>query len=121
MRLVHWQDFTSAAVGAWLCVSVLFLGLGSGVAAWTTTILGLLVILVAIEGLIMPSYFEELFETLLGIALMVAPWTVSYDSSTATYNSVICGVLVVVFALSEMFTDREFITWCREHQPGTSA
>ena len=116
MRLIHWQDFGSAAVGAWLSASPLFLGL-SPVSAWTTTIVGLLVILFAIEGLVMPSYFEELFETIMGVALIVAPWSLGYESSSATINSVACGVLIAALAISEMFSDQEFLTWCRDHQP----
>jgi len=114
--LVHWQDIGSSAVGVWLCVSPLILGLG-GVDAWATAIFGLFVILFAIEGLIMPSYFEELFEAIMGIALVVAPWSIGYASSVAAYSSAISGVLVVAFAVSEMLTDREFLTWCRQRQP----
>jgi hypothetical protein len=116
MRLVHWQDLGSVAVGVWLCVAPLFLSL-NGVSAWTTAIFGLLVILFAIEGLVMPSYFEELFEALMGVALIVAPWSLGYDSSSATFNSMISGVLVAALAISEMLTDQEFLTWCRGRRP----
>jgi SPW repeat-containing protein len=121
MRLIHWQDFCSLTVGAWLCVSALVLGLGSGVEAWTTAILGLLVILLAVEGLILPSYFEELGETILAIALIAMPWTIGYPSAVAAYNSTIAGILVVALALSEMFTDREFLDWWRKQRLPTTA
>jgi SPW repeat-containing protein len=104
------------AVGAWLCVAPLFLGL-VGMSAWVTAILGLLIILFAIEGLIMPSYFEELFEILMGIALIVTPWSLGYDSSAATFNSMVSGLLVAALAISEMFSDQEFVAWCRERRP----
>jgi SPW repeat-containing protein len=120
MRLVHWQDLGSSVVGIWLCVSPFFLGL-SGVGAWATVIFGLLVVLFAIEGLIMPSYLEELFEAVLGIALVAAPWSIGYDSTIATYDSVISGALVLAFAVSEMLTDREFLTWLRGRGPRISA
>jgi len=110
MRLIHWQDLCSSAVGLWLCVSPLALGL-DGVSAWMTAVLGLLVIAFAIEGLVMPSYLEELCETGMGLVLVAVPWSVGYESASAVYSSVISGVLVVVFAISEMLTDREFLTW----------
>jgi SPW repeat-containing protein len=116
MRLIHWQDLGSSAVGVWLCLSPLVLGV-IGISAWTTAVLGVLVILFAIEGLTMPSYFEELFEVIMGVALILAPWSLSYDSSGAIINSIVSGTLIAAFAVSEMFTDQEFTTWCRERRP----
>ena len=114
MRIQHWQDIGSLLLGAWLVLSPLALGL-VGAAAWITVILGLFVILFAIEGLILPSYLEEWGEIGLGLALVVAPWSISYESATATFSSMVTGVLVTLFAVWEMLTDREFITWWQEH------
>ena len=114
MRIQHWQDIASLALGAWLVLSPLVLGF-TDAAAWVTVVLGLLVMLFAIEGLIIPSYLEEWVEIGLGLTLLVAPWTVGYDAQVATLSSVATGILVIAFAVWEMTTDREFITWWHEH------
>ena len=64
-----------------------------------------------VEGLVLPSYLEEWVEILLGLALAAVPWTIGYESGQATVNSVLSGILVILLAVSELWTDREFITW----------
>ena len=49
MRVQHWQDVASLLLGAWLVLSPLALGF-VGAAAWMTVVLGIGVILFAIEG-----------------------------------------------------------------------
>ena len=78
MRIQHWQDVASLVVGAWLVVSPFVLGM-AGAAVWLTIALGLGVILFAVEAFVIPSYLEEWGEMLLGLALVVAPWTVGYE------------------------------------------
>src|SRR4030081_2303657 len=52
----------------------------AGAAVWITIVLGLCVILFAVEGFVIPSYLEEWGEVLFGLALLAAPWTVGYES-----------------------------------------
>jgi hypothetical protein len=110
MRIQHWQDAASLVVGAWLVVSPFALGL-TGAAVWLTIALGLGVMLFAVEAFVIPSYLEEWGEMLLGLALVVAPWTVGYEQAAATVNSVLSGLLVILFAAWELMTDRDFSTW----------
>jgi hypothetical protein len=107
MRIQHWQDIASLLVGVWLVVSPFLLGF-AGAATWVTIVLGLFVILFAVEGFVIPSYLEEWGELLLGLALLVAPWTVGYESVSATVSSVVSGILVILFAAWELMTDRDF-------------
>ena len=88
MRTQRWQDIASLLLGAWLVLSPLALGF-VGAAAWITVALGIAVILFAIEGLIIPSYLEEWGEIGLGLALLVAPWAISYESAIATSSSMV--------------------------------
>jgi hypothetical protein len=83
MRIQHWQDVASLLLGVWLVLSPFALGF-AGAAVWITIVLGLCVILFAVEGFVIPSYPEEWGEILLGLALVVAPWTVGYESVSAT-------------------------------------
>jgi len=64
----------------------------------------LCVILFAVEGFIIPSYLEEWGEILLGLALLVAPWTIGYEPALATTNSVVSGLVVILFAVWELAT-----------------
>src|SRR6267142_2858261 len=106
MHIQHWQDIASLLLGVWLVVSPFVLGF-AGAATWITIVLGLFVILFAVEGFVIPSYLEEWGELLFGLALLVAPWTVGYESVSATVSSVASGILVILFAALELVTDRD--------------
>ena len=118
MRIQHWQDVASLLIGGWLVVSPFALGF-AGAAVWMTIVLGLFVLLFAVEGFVIPSYLEEWGEVLIGLALVVIPWTIGYESESATVSSVISGLLVILLAAWELATDREFITWWHDrwHHP----
>jgi hypothetical protein len=110
MRIQHWQDVASLLLGVWLVLSPFALGF-AGAAIWMTIVLGLFVILFAVEGFFIPSYLEEWGEILLGLAVVVAPWTVGYESVSATVSSMVSGILVILLGAWELTTDRDFITW----------
>src|SRR5258705_10581198 len=95
MRIQHWRDVASLLVGLWLVLSPFALGF-AGAAVWITIALGLCVILFAVEGFVIPSYLEEWGEILLGLALVVAPGTVGYESVSATGNSVLSVILGIL-------------------------
>ena len=110
MRIRHWQDLASLLLSVWLVLSPFALGF-AGAATWMTVVLGLCVILFAVEGFVIPSYLEEWGEILLGLALLAAPWAIGYEPKLATVNSVVSGLVVILFAAWELATDRDFITW----------
>ncbi|OKO88364.1 hypothetical protein AC629_10130 [Bradyrhizobium sp. NAS80.1] len=110
MRIQHWQDAASLLVGLWLVLSFFILGL-SGAALWVTIALGLGVMLFAIEAFVIPSYLEEWGEMLLGLALLLAPWTIGYEPVSATVSSVLSGIVVILLAVWELMTDRDFSNW----------
>jgi hypothetical protein len=114
MRKLHWQDEVSLVLGAWLAVSPVALGL-VGVAAWVSVMLGIAVMLFAIEGLWIPSYLEEIGEIGMGVLLFVSPWLFDYASTVGGYSNMLTAIGVIVLAVWEMYTDREVITWWHEH------
>jgi hypothetical protein len=120
MRIQHWQDVASLVVGVWLVVSPFALGM-AGAEVVITIALGLCVILFAVEGFVIPSYLEEWGEILIGLALVAVPWTVGYESVSATASSVVSGILVILLAAWELATDRDFSTWWHDrwHHPAS--
>ena len=120
MRIRHWQDVASLLLGVWLVLSPFALGF-AGAAVWITVVLGLSVILLAVEGFFIPSYLEEWGEILFGLALLVVPWTIGYESVPATLSSMVSGTLVILFGAWELVTDRDFITWWHDrwHHPAS--
>jgi hypothetical protein len=120
MRIRHWQDVASLLLGVWLVLSPFVLGF-AGAAVWITIVLGLSVILLAVQGFFIPSYLEEWGEILFGLALLVVPWTVGYESVSATLSSMVSGTLVILFGAWELLTDRDFITWWHDrwHHPAS--
>lgn len=113
MRIQHWQDAASLLLGVWLVVSPFVLGF-AGADVWITIVLGLCVIVAAVEGFVLPSYLEEWAEILFGLALVMVPWTVGYESVSATVSSAVSGILVILLAIWELLTDRDFTTWWRD-------
>lgn len=121
MRVRHWQDIASLAVGVWLLVSPWALGL-SGVAAVMTAVLGAAVVLFAVEGLWLPSYLEAWCEGGVGLVLVLLPWLTGFaDQALASRNSVLAGLCVLLFAVWEMVDDPELQSrwqaWQRTHLP----
>ena len=97
MRIQHWQDAGSLLLGVWLILSPFALGF-AGAEVWITIALGLCVILFAVEEFVIPSHLEEWGEILIGLALVAVPWTVGYQSVSATASSVVSGILVILLA-----------------------
>ncbi len=96
--LNRWQDRTETVVGIWLCISPWALNLPQP-AAWSAIVVGIFVVLLAVEDVFFPDQMEEWGNLILGIGLMISPWAWGYaDNEIATLNAFISGLLVSGFA-----------------------
>lgn len=114
MRKLHWQDIVSVWLGVWLVFSPFVLDF-SGPAGVFSVGLGVAIILIGVEALFIPSYLEEWCEIVMALGLFLAPVATGYHGTLAAANGYVVGALVIVFAVWEMATDREFLVWWQEH------
>jgi hypothetical protein len=80
----------------------------SGPGTWFSAVIGMFVVIFAVESLLVPSSLEELAEIVLGIALVAAPLVREYPAPAAATNSMVSGAAVIVFAVWELLTDESF-------------
>ena len=99
----QWQDWTSWALGIWLCLSpwILQFALDS-TAMQNAVIVGFLIILAEVITLSVFQVWEEWINVALGAWLVASPWILSIQSRSATVNFIIVGVLVIGLAIYEM-------------------
>jgi len=109
MKRQHWQDWVNFALGLWMFVSPWLLqsaavsetaGNISTIAAWNMYIVGILIAATAIGALTVFQTWEEWVNVIFGAWLLFSPWLLGVSSLTLlTWNSVIVGAIVVVFAV----------------------
>ena len=108
--LNRWLDRAEIVVGVWLCISSWILSLPAP-AAWCAMVVGAFVIMLSVEDLFLPSQIEDWVDVALGIGLIISPWAWGYaDDTRATWNAVICGILVsgvAFWALERIFFRHE--------------
>jgi hypothetical protein len=99
----HWQDWTSWALGIWLCLSpwILQFALDSAPTE-NAVVVGFLIILAEVVTLSAFQVWEEWINVALGAWLVASSWVLSIQSRPATVNFVIVGALVIALALYEM-------------------
>jgi len=101
---MKWGSWLNLLVGIWLLIAPAALHLG-GIAMNNDIAFGILAIIVAIWSLIVmpqnhaPAWINVAF----GIWLFISPWVLGFATGAgALWNSMICGVLLVVFAVARM-------------------
>lgn len=113
----RWQDWVNMLLGLWLFVSpwvlqyVAFEG-----AAWNAYVVGTAIAVFGAVAVYMPKVWEELFNMVFGVWLVICPYALGFASETAiAVNTVVVGALTIGFATWAMFSDTEFNKWRHEH------
>jgi len=108
-------------LGAWVLLSpwVLKLAGAHGVAAWATALVGAVLLALSAPILLVPKAWEHATTTLLGLALLVSPWSLDYSGQTGPVcSAVIAGVLIAGLGLPRLTGEDILIQWRRRGQAG---
>ena len=86
--------------GAWLIVSPYILGYTATQAKWQQTIAGIVVLILAGVRYFAPQVqWMSWVNALVGIWMIIAPFTTGYQATVAFWNEVIFGILVAITGL----------------------
>jgi uncharacterized membrane protein YoaK (UPF0700 family) len=117
----RWQDWCNLVLGAWLFISpwVMQYPADKPAAMWNAHILGVVVFVLAIIALYGQRLWEEGWNTVLGLWLIISPWVLRFSPHRdVTTNAVIVGILVAVIAgLATMQVKRFEEELRHSHQP----
>jgi len=100
----QWEDWCSWGLGIWLCISPWALRFDlEPTATRAAVISGLLIILTELVTLSVFRLSEEWINVVLGVWLILAPWTLGVAGTAAVANFVIVGLLVLALAAYEIW------------------
>lgn len=98
----RWQDGLMIVLGLWLIISPFTLQYPDymGIAALSSYVFGVAVILFAALALARPQMWEEWVNLALGILLILSPFALRFDDIVvARWNHVVLGLLICADAL----------------------
>lgn len=109
-KIKHWQDAVNAVLGFALILSPVALGYADeSVATTNAVVIGLALAAAALGAMLTPKAWEEWTEAILGLWMVISPWVLGFNTHMmAMYAAVASGVLVVLFALWTLATDKDF-------------
>ena len=109
----HWQVWLIRAVGFWLIVSPIVLGVPFGEEAWAGAFRwsfvgpGSLLLLLAFLGLLASQSWEAGLAAPIGVWLILSPWIVSYTAARpAVWSALASGTAILVLGLWSVVDDR---------------
>jgi hypothetical protein len=99
----QWEDWVSWGLGIWLCIApwALRFDLEPGPTR-AAVITGVLLILVEAITLSVFRAWEEWLNIILGLWLVAVPWAIVTQSTAATVNFAVVGLIVLALAIYEM-------------------
>ena len=116
MQLKHWQDPINALMGLLVVLSPWALGFQATTPAMVNAVIvGVALIAAAMGAIFVPRAWEEWTEGVLGLWLMVSPWTLGFSTHRdAKLATVAAGLVILVLALWTLLTDKEYSAWLRD-------
>lgn len=103
-----WQDWVNVSLGVWLILAPIFgIGRVNDVAAWNSYLMGSVVLVIAGAALVRVYPWEEWTNLLVGLWLIVAPFTLHFVGERgATWNQIIAGAAISIAATSVLFSQK---------------
>jgi hypothetical protein len=97
---MHWASWINTAIGLWLVLSPWGLSPEPLVASRNAMLIGVLVMLFGMMSALMPARvgLVSALNALAGLWMLGAPFVIGFDG-VAMWNSVVAGLLIVMFAV----------------------
>ena len=120
MLNMRWQDWVELVLGAWLAASPWLLGFsGVELAMSNAVILGALIMAYALVELGIPRTWEEWISLVMGAWLVISPFVLGFSGyRVASWNVILVGVLLAVFAAWAMALNKDISRWWHDHVIG---
>lgn len=120
MGSMRWQDWASLMLGAWLAISPWVLAYSErDYATWNAVAIGVAIVAYALIEIDIPKPWEEWVNLALGIWLMASPLVLGFHGeSSAAWNALFVGMVVVLLAAWAMSLDKELGKWWHDHVTG---
>lgn len=118
--LKHWQDMVNAALGALVVSSPWTLGFQADLAVTSNAVLvGIALMAAAMGAVLVPRAWEEWTEVVIGMWLIASPWVIGFSTlREATIGAAIVGAVVVVLAMWELLSDKDYQLWLKDTPAG---
>ncbi|SKA39193.1 SPW repeat protein [Consotaella salsifontis] len=114
MKRQHWQDWVVALAGVWLIASLWVVtyslpeGMTTTALTWNFALSGAAALILGAAALFSYRFWEEWVDIVLGVWIVISPWVLQFANSTsATWNAVVCGAVIIVAAGWTLFEERQ--------------
>jgi SPW repeat len=99
-------DVVNLMLSVVLFFSPWLFGLPNGAQWQTASVVGIIIAVLSIAALAAFAVWEEWLNLVAGLALIVSPWLLGFQNSTAMTIDVVIGVVVAVLAAFEVWLTR---------------
>jgi len=100
-------DVVNLVLGGVLFFSPWLFDLSRGTQWQTASVVGIIIAVLSIAALAAFAVWEEWLNLIAGLALIVSPWLLGFQNSTAMTIDVVIGVIVAGLAAVEVWLARE--------------
>ncbi len=101
-------DVANLILGAILFFSPWMFGFGAGIASQDAYIAGIVIAVLAIAALAAFAVWEEWLNLIVGLWVLVSPWALGFQGTTAMTVHVVIGAAVAIIAAIELWMMSQF-------------
>jgi len=101
-------DVANLILGAILFFSPWMFGFGAGMASQNAYIAGIVIAVLAIAALAAFAVWEEWLNLIVGLWVLVSPWVLGFQGTTAMTVHVVIGAAVAIVAAIELWMMSQF-------------